>query len=350
MVKKFILNFNQLIVGFLIIFLSGCATLPEVDSTKKEYLNLKDLCEGNRIDCQIESLSGVITLNKDNITSKALVSSNIAIVEGDKIVLSSPVRMVDSEILVPLDYKTKVIGRLAAPEKTGKQKKIIVSKEIKKIIIDPGHGGKDPGAISKTGIQEKELNLDISKRLKNILEKEGFEVIMTRNRDVFISLEERTEIASRSMAELFVSVHANSSPSKKLAGMEFFCLKNLEYFEKNEEQRKTNHNLMFNKFLMKKNDKDLKKIISDMLYTRKQAESPQLAYSIGNSLTRNTKAKNLGIKQSRFFVLRNTLIPAVLVEVGFMSNFKEEKLLKTSEYRQKIAEGIADGIMDYLGK
>ena len=124
--------------------------------------------------------------------------------------------------------------------------KVIHKKPLRPIVvvIDPGHGGKDPGAIGRSGVQEKKIVLDISKRLKKILLNRGYKVKMTREKDEFISLQGRTEIASKSMADLFVSVHANSSPVRSVHGLEVYAAEYLDFKSRNEEQRKKNQNLI----------------------------------------------------------------------------------------------------------
>ena len=215
-------------------------------------------------------------------------------------------------------------------------------------MIDPGHGGKDPGALSRNGYQEKVVNLDVAKRVRKILEENGVKVIMTRDKDEFITLPERTEIASRSRADLFVSIHANSSPARSVFGLETYWLRELSAQDKKEDQRVDNHRLMFKHLAMRKDSKDLDQMLSEMMYLYKQSEAQAFASSAAKNVTELTRTKNLGRKQARFFVLRNTLIPAVLVEVGFMTNRREEKNLKLTAYRQKIAEGLAKTILDYL--
>ncbi len=221
-------------------------------------------------------------------------------------------------------------------------------KKIQQIVIDPGHGGKDPGAIGVKGLQEKGVVLDIAKRLKKILEHDGVQVKMTRETDEFISLPERTQFASRTKADLFISIHANSSPARSICGMEVFSLSDLGSWERNEVQRKENQRILFNRLAMKAMPAQVQDIVEDMLYCHKQTESDILALKVIDKTTKLAKTKNRGLKYSRFFVLRNTLVPAVLVEVGFLTNPKEEALLNTGAYRQKIADGLAASLLDYI--
>lgn len=329
----------------LVFMIAGCTTAPRrpVISAHKEIL-LKDVCAKNDVYWQWDHVAQVATLVYRGIKAEVLVGSDLVIVDKERVTLSAPVRVVRSTVVVPIDFRSKVIRRLH--QQATEQKRYGTS-QIRSIIIDAGHGGKDPGAIGKSGEYEKKIVLDISMRLKKILQDRGMKVEMTRERDEFISLQKRTEIASRSKADLFVSVHANSSPVRSVHGLEVFTSKYLGFKDRNAQQRKTNQRLMFSHLSMKKGATDVANIVSDMLYTHKQAEAKTLAQQLAKKTARRIKTKNRGEKESRFYVVKNTLIPAILIEVGFLTNPKESKLLQTSKYRQRVARGIAESILDY---
>ena len=154
-------------------------------------------------------------------------------------------------------------------------------------------------------------------------------------------------MTSRSTADIFISIHANASKNRGTQGMEVYYLRDLGWSEKNEPQRTKNHKIAFKRFTMKKNDSSLEKILNDMMYTYKKSESKRLARFVMDTTARKADIRNLGAKSAGFFVLRNTLIPAILVEVGYVTNFREEDLLKNSWYRQKIADGLAKSILEY---
>lgn len=341
----------SLLIG-LSVALSSCATAPGQRGPAQGEVYLKELCEHNNIVLEWDSVSQVVTLRFNDVKAKSLMGSNLVLIGDERIILSQSLRNERSAIIVPLDFKSRVIDRMRQTTSTsagGVMRSMDYSiRHVREIIIDAGHGGKDPGAIGKMGTREKDVVLDIAKRLKRILYRHGVKVKMTREKDVFISLEERSAIASRSKADLFVSVHANASTVRTLQGMEVYSLRDLADSDKNEAQRVANEDSMFNRLTMKKRDEDLKDILCDMLYNYKQGESEDFARDVVNKTSRFLRTKNLGNKHARFFVLRNTLIPAILVEVGFLSNSKEESLLKTSIYRQKIAQGLARSILDYV--
>lgn len=332
---------------FMLFFASGCATIPPSPGLDTQEVNLSELSRKNGVISQWDSISHIVTILSNENEAKALVGSPIVLIGEEKIILSSPVRIEDSLVMVPGDFQKRVINRIKKRPRGSYKTIRFPSKRIREIIIDAGHGGKDPGVIGKTGLYEKRVVLDIAKRLKKILKKKGFKVSMTRDRDRFITLKKRTEIASQSKADFFISIHANASFARGASGVEVFSVKELGYWDKNEAQRKTNQKVMFENLSMKQDVSVLDKIVADMLYIVKRSESDDLASSIAYETSRLVKTKNRGLKHSRFYVLRNTLIPAVLVEVGFLSNPKEEKLLKTSSYRQRIAQGIANGIIKH---
>lgn len=345
--SKFPILLFMLLLGFMA---GGCATTsrqPSVSGAKDVYL--KDICERNNIHWQWDQVSRVATLIHKDTQAQVLVGSDLVLIGKDRAVLNAPVRMTRSAVVVPPDFQSKVVDRLR--QKSDQPTTFAGGyglTKVRRILLDAGHGGKDPGASGRSGLQEKTVVLDITKRLKKILQGQGYDVLMTRDSDEFISLEERTQIASRSNVDLFVSVHANSSPERGVHGVEVYVAKNLEYADKNEPQRQTNRRLLFGRLNLQNGDKGAEKIISDMLYAHKQEESKILASRLSRDMTKVIKTKDRGAKGSRFYVLRNTLIPAILVEVGFLTNPKEESLLKTSPYRQRVARGLAESIVDYI--
>jgi N-acetylmuramoyl-L-alanine amidase len=300
-----------------------------------------------------------VTLRYLNRTAKALVGSEIVLLDDQKISLQAPIRASRSFILVPSDFEPNILHALI--RKKERPASVVKIKETpfvesvpsvvrreKTIVIDAGHGGKDPGAIGKIGTKEKDVVLGIAKKLKEHLEDQGLKVVMTREADVFISLNERTEIASKHKADLFVSIHANSSKSSSAHGVEVYAMGDLDGLGKKEEQRRKNHGLLFDGLSMKKNDPQLDAIIGDLLYSYKQRESHLLARDLAAQTTKLTKANNRGARSSHFFVLRNTIVPAVLIEVGFLTNSKEEKLLSDEAYQSQIVTALSQGILNYV--
>lgn len=218
---------------------------------------------------------------------------------------------------------------------------------IKKIVIDPGHGGKDSGAVGIDGLKEKDLVLDISLMLKEMIEKElGISVILTRSDDRYVPLEERTAIANIQKADIFISIHANASPRKNTRGIETYFLSLTKDPEAMRVAAREN-------FMPLKKLDDLQLILNDLMFNTKIKESSRLASYIQKSLIftlneRYSDVNDLGVKQGPFYVLIGAKMPSVLVEISFISNPFEGRRLKNREYREKIARGILDGIKGYI--
>jgi N-acetylmuramoyl-L-alanine amidase len=330
----------------LIILLAGCARPPKqtvVVPIGNEYV-LAELAKGLDIEYGIDSISQGVFVARGESTAKGLIGSEVMILDGEKILLDAQIRFENGQIIVPKDFKAKIVDRMLAKIDRAR---LFTLRKVGSVVVDAGHGGKDPGAIGPSGVYEKDIVLDIAKKLKKILERKGIKVIMTREKDEFISLKDRTVLASNSKADLFVSVHANAHDKRSVNGVEVYTLRDLDVFEKNEAQRQENHDTFYSRLDMKENDTQLKAILSDMLYDYKQAESMRLARDTAKGVADFVSAKDLGQKSSRFFVLRNTLVPAILIEVGYLTNPKEEKMLKTDAYRQRVAYAIAQSILEF---
>ena len=322
-----------------LLFAAGCAHPPSTEFAESEA-NLEELCLRYAVSWKLDSITQVVTLNKGDIWAKALIGSNVVVLKDQKITLSASLKKVKGSIIVPGDFKEKVIDPLL-------QSGAVSSQKFREIVLDPGHGGKDPGARGKLGTQEKTIVLDIAQRLRRNLEKNGIKIIMTRTKDDFVTLEKRTEIASQRRADLFVSIHANASRFKNARGVEIYYLRELDFTEKNEDQVKENKRNLFKLYSIDRNSSDVENIVSDLIYNYKRAESQALASFVTKKTSGTMNALNRGSKTAGFFVLRNTLIPAILVEVGFLSNLSEERQLKSPTYRQKIADGLSRSILEY---
>lgn len=242
------------------------------------------------------------------------------------------------------------------PDEEDKSPKLSLSRQmgskIKVIAIDAGHGGHDPGAIGRNGVHEKIVTLDIAKRLAVLVkERLGCKVVMTRDRDVFIPLDQRPAIARLRKADLFVSIHVNAHRKRKTRGVETY-IQGLQASDREAMATAARENAMSTKSLSELDD-DVDKILKDLKTDNKLEESLQLAWTIQNSLVDpkrpiQKQMVNLGVKRAFFYVLINTNIPSILAEVGFISNPDEEKLLGTPGYRQKVAEALYQGIKKYV--
>ncbi|MCP4580583.1 MAG: N-acetylmuramoyl-L-alanine amidase [candidate division Zixibacteria bacterium] len=226
------------------------------------------------------------------------------------------------------------------------------SNEIDVIVVDPGHGGEDTGAIGPKGTQEKVINLDISKKLKKELEDEGFTVILTRDNDRFVSLADRTQIANEAGADLFISIHANASATnKKARGYISFFLSDAKTDQARAAAALENASIRFESTEKQKDYvSDIDFIILDMVQSEFLKESADLAAMIEQNIDKQTKINSRGVDQAGFFVLNKAYMPSVLVESAFISNKDDEKLLKSKKTRNNIAKSIRAAVVDFKKK
>ena len=235
---------------------------------------------------------------------------------------------------------------LVADKKTRPQRKPAISK-IRRIVVDPGHGGHDPGAVGPSGLPEKEVVLAIGLKLRELLRDElGLDVVMTRSTDVFIPLEERTAIANKVNADLFLSVHANAAANRNANGIETYYL-NLAKTEKAAQLAAKENGTSLEKVSV------LQAILFDLMANYKLNDSAHLADEVQKSLYKKARGyypdvKNLGVKQGPFYVLVGATMPSILVETAFLSNAQEETRLKDPAYLDLTAEGILDGVRGYI--
>ncbi|MDP2753493.1 MAG: N-acetylmuramoyl-L-alanine amidase [Nitrospirota bacterium] len=247
----------------------------------------------------------------------------------------------------PARFVIDVYGK----EKVKKPDTVIAKRRI---VIDAGHGGHDPGAVGLRGLYEKDVVLDIALKLKKILLADNLnEVFLTRETDVFIPLEERTVIANKKNADFFVSIHANASPRRKAKGIETYLLNWTDDEEAMRVAARENAISLKKMKAMHQRMGVLDIIKSDLLRQNKRDESVKLAHYIQKSMVStldngNKDTLDLGVKQALFYVLFGARMPSVLVEVSFISNPEEEKLLSKDSYRKQIAEAIAEGLNKYI--
>jgi len=227
----------------------------------------------------------------------------------------------------------------------------------KRIVIDAGHGGHDPGAVGPKNLYEKDVVLDIALKLRDLLSNnKNYEIFLTRDKDVFIPLEQRTAIANSKNADLFVSVHANASPRKAAKGIETYMLNWTNDEEAMKVAARENAISLKKMRQMNKKEMDILDIIkNDLSRENKRDESIKLAHYIQKNMVSDLNKNydhivDLGVKQALFYVLFGAKMPSVLVEVSFISNPLEEKLLSKEDYRGDLAKSISAGITKYMSK
>ncbi len=231
---------------------------------------------------------------------------------------------------------------LAAPRPIDRT---VFSLPVKKIVLDPGHGGKETGAIAKSGLTEKEITLDISLRLRRLMEEASLEVLLTREIDQTVSLSERAAIANASGADLFVSVHVNWMKERHIRPLETYFLGPTDdpatLRLASVENQESGYSLA-----------DFRQLLEKVYIDTRRSESRRLAKAIQNELVQSLKQinpalENRGVKMAPFVVLVATEMPAILVEISCLSNDEEVKLLKRPDYREQIALALFNGIRSY---
>jgi len=242
-------------------------------------------------------------------------------------------------------------GRKRAPLASGKtirpRVKGVSPTGIPKIVLDPGHGGRDPGAIGSRGILEKDIVLSLAKKLARKLRKElAVKVILTRQDDSYVPLEDRTAIANAENADLFISLHTNASPSRRTRGVE-------SYYLDNTTDEATIRLAARENGTSRKNVSDLQYILSDLTQSFKLEDSISLAHNLQSSLVSNMrrryrKVKDLGVKKGLFYVLVGARMPSVLLEVFFVTNRFEGRSLVQGSFQNAIVEALYRGIKRYL--
>lgn len=237
--------------------------------------------------------------------------------------------------------------RVAKPNRDGSRSLTrALGLKIGKIVLDPGHGGHDTGTIGPAGLSEKELVLGVAQRLGKLIEERlGSEVIYTRTEDTFVPLEARTALANQQQADLFLSIHANSSRNRRARGVETYYLNFTTDPEALEVAARENA-------VSQESISQLQGLVRKIALQEKVDESKEFAGSIQAALWkslwgRNKRASDRGVKKAPFVVLIGANMPSVLAEISFLSNPQDEKLLKTPQHRQKLAEALFQGLLSY---
>jgi len=295
--------------------------LKAVSYAGKRYVALKDLARMYGLPLTKQGKKTLLI--RGQYTSLQFVTNGRkATLNGCKIWLHAPVTKVRGNWSISDADAKCVVDPLVRPSA------YLGAGKTRTVVLDPGHGGKDPGTIGKSGAQEKTLVLDIARRVRAHLAAAGVRVIMTRNKDRFWTLKDRPYLASRGGGDVFVSIHVNSAGSRTAQGVETYVTP-VEHFPPTSDAR------LNRKYPAKINN-------------RFNHSNSVLGSQIHRSLIGITRATDRGLKHARFVVLRNSSMPAALVECGFISNLKEEKKLTSPSYRETLAQGIAQGILNYL--
>jgi len=251
-------------------------------------------------------------------------------------------------------FRLQITLEDTAQSQSPEEKEEIEKNQFDVIILDPGHGGENSGAVGSKGLKEKDVVLDIALRLEKLLKevgKEDLKVYLTRRGDYFVPLEQRSLFANQKGGDLFVSIHANGAKRKKASGTEIYFLAQAKNDEARAVAALENSAIMFERPEGTPVDtSELDFILMDMLQTEFLKESSNLAQMIHDRMKGSLNISSRGVDQAGFLVLNKTYMPSVLVETAFITNPEEEKLLNKGTFRQKIAEAIYQAISDFKNK
>lgn len=267
------------------------------------------------------------------------------------------------ERLLALEEKGKSSQVAASPKKSGaplRPAPVIVPETqeiregVRRVVLDPGHGGKDHGAVGLAGLREKEVVLDVARRLREILRaKGGYEVLLTRDDDRFLPLNERTQIANRFGADLLVSLHSNASPNGRVSGIETYYLDVTENPSSQAIAARENSSVAFEAPGMGEMHEDVRAMLGDLHLHGKVEGSIDLAGAVHAALIAQGRTvyaglPDLGVRKAPFVVLIGATMPSILVELLFVDNATDSKLLRDAAFHTQLADGLARGISAYF--
>jgi N-acetylmuramoyl-L-alanine amidase len=321
---------------------------PVAARPERLYLDLPDIWVGRRFDDGIavgDGLLSAVRIGQNTLETARLVIDLQRYASHRMLILSNPDRVV-VDVYAQREQPEKL--RWPMNERAARlpsQRLSMPLRRVQTVIVDPGHGGTDPGAIGLGGIREKEVNLRIATLLSERLESRGFRVVQTRVDDRTLDLEARTVIAEAASGDLFVSLHANSAPRHKTRGIEIYYLD--EGYERHSLSVAAREN-----GVQRSEMDSLQKTLARMRASEASDHSARLANRVHEAVFRGAprrgpKAVDLGVKQAPFYVLFLASMPSILVETGFLTNRQDLRLLKSDEFLAGLADQIAEGLMRY---
>lgn len=336
---------------------------PSLESVPQtDYILVSELARNCGLTPFYDALSGKVKLqspDKENPTIVVIASGmDIALVDNEPILLPARASISGGGIKVPLALLKIVQERVDAKRETAARKEVQPpptpkKKELKKVIIDPGHGGKFPGATG-WGQVEAEITLAIALKLRSLLENAGIKAVMTRQSDTHLAeelsedLDARVNLANREQPDLFISIHVNASEDKSAKGFEVFLAPVDEDIDRRVAKAVRESSLAQEEFQVSGTLPtqflfDIQRLFLEEYYK----QSRQLAQDIVDAMASGLPEPNRGVKEEGFRVIKWTRCPAVLAEVGFISNTESAQKLSRSNYRATVAESIARGILNF---
>jgi N-acetylmuramoyl-L-alanine amidase len=306
----------------------------------RDYLSVTDLARSCGTRVQVSERAGIYTFNLGKRQVRLMPGFDVAYVDGEAVNLGAPVAFNDAgELSVP----ARLLGP-AGPKAAAASDSI----PLKRVVIDAGHGGQDSGALGTARVQEKDVALGVALRLKEALESRGVEVVMTRQSDRFVPLPQRSEIANRSGADLFLSIHCNACPAGGISGVETFSQS--PAITDAQRARKASARLAPADMIpgaARKMSPSAEQAVFSAYLAQQRRQSLALAGCLQDEMVRSLGEADRGVKVKNLAVLRETFIPAALVEVGFITDAATEQQMRSPARRQKIADALLAGLGRY---
>jgi len=314
----------SILFGFLTALHAENSLFNTVRVEGESYVNLSDFTRYYHLTVASQQNLDLILSSKTR-KMKLRINSRECTINGIRIWLNAaPIDYHNGILLPDVDVRKTIDPILRASS--------VARHEVHSVMIDPGHGGEDQGTLGYRKTQEKRFALDLAERVEEFLKKEGFKTLMTRRDDHFISLEDRSEMTNSSDADIFVSIHLNSaSPNTQAHGIETYCLTPVGLSSTGSIRRR----LGIGDF-------------GEEPGNRYDSHNMLLAYLVQQSILKALPStEDRGVKRARFFVIKATERPSILIENGFLSNPAEEKLIMSEAYREKLATAIAAGVKKF---
>ena len=353
--RRFVLG---LLLGFLLLGASGVSGAPrhfevggssfKLEATAlgtAEFVSLYDLSKalGGSLTC--DEWTRCLEMKVSGKSFRFLPSSKAVLIDNDDcLYLPNAVTEIKGDALVSTAFITSILPEYV--KSSGKGKAAQGGKKL--VVIDAGHGGHDTGAQGG-GRNEKDITLDVAKRVRDLLTGMGYRVIMTRTTDVFLELPDRSDIANINGADIFVSIHVNDAANTAACGTETYYLSKVQVDNDYHARMLDNSSYGYElRRRWKALTTKMKSVLRQQHYQTTQQKSKLLAEKVQRRLAPAAGGDNRGVKGKNLSVLRNAYCPACLVEIGFISNWSDRKKLSSRAHKQAVANAIAQGIKDYL--
>jgi N-acetylmuramoyl-L-alanine amidase len=336
-------------------------TQSRQDKPARVVIELKNSLLAKTVKAKIadKEIPEEITITEPRARSVA-ISLNLEAVRDYRVLpLTSPARLVldiysQGDLAEPVTdqpapppISTQIAGQSAETVTPAKPAARLARGDIKTIVIDPGHGGKDPGAMGRGGTAEKDITLQVALQLRDLLTKKlGRRVLLTRDKDIFIELEDRARYANTINADLFISVHVNSHPQRATRGVEIY------HFGEASDRRALEVAARENGTPINETGVGWQYLVADLLTTKKVQESLELAWTAKQAMLAHLDdhydVMDHGVKTAPFYVLRYTAMPSILAEIAFISNPTEERLMQSDLFLTRMAEAIFEGVKAFI--